>query len=250
MNAELQKASITKRIAAAILDFIVITILVTGVAAVLSSVLDFNSHIALLDERQKHYEAEYNVKFDISQEDFEKLTQEELKTYDTAYSALVGDDAFLQAISVTMSIITFSVMIGMFISEFCVPLWLKNGQTIGKKIFGLALIRVDGVQLTTFQLFVRSVLGKFTVETMIPIYILIMIFFNTASIIHLAILAILLIGQVASVIISKTDAAIHDHFAGTVVVDFASQMIFHSKEDLLAYTKKIHAERANRSDYK
>ncbi len=250
MNAELQKASISKRIAAAILDFIVITILVTGVAAFLASVLNFNSRIALLDDRQKHYETEYNIKFDISQEDFEKLTDDEAKIYDKAYSALVSDEAFLQAISVSMVIVTFSVLIGILVSEFVIPLWLKNGQTIGKKLFGLALVRTDGVQLTTFQLFVRSVLGKFTVETMIPAYIIVMIFFNTASIIHLSILIILLIGQAASVIISKTNAAIHDHFAGTAVVDFASQMIFRNKEDLLAYTKKIHAERANRSDYK
>ena len=59
-----------------------------------------------------------------------------------------------------------------------VPLKLGNGQTIGKKVFGIGVMRVDGVQLTTIQLFIRTILGKFTLETMIPVYIVLMIFFN------------------------------------------------------------------------
>ena len=254
MTADLQKAAMTKRVAAALLDFILLTILVTGAAAILAGVLDSGNHAAIMEERQAHFEAEYNVDFDISAEDFEKLTEDQHKKYNEAYGALINDEDFFQAYTmqmiITMLVITLSFLIGILILDFFIPLWLKNGQTLGKKIFGLALVRVDGVQMTTLQLFVRSVLGKFTIETMIPVYIIIMIFFNIANILSLAILAALLIGQVASLIVSKTNAAIHDHLSGTVVVDFASQKIFTSKEELLEYTKKIHADRANRSDYK
>ncbi len=254
MTADLQKAAITKRVAAALLDFILLTVLVTGAAAILSGVLDSGNHAAIIEARQAYFEAEYGVDFDISAEDFEKLTEDQHKKYDEAYSALINDKDFFQAytmqISIIMLVATLSFFISILILEFFIPLWLKNGQTLGKKVFGLAIVRVDGVQLTTLQLFVRSVLGKFTVETMIPVYIIIMIFFNTANLISLAILAALLVGQAASLIFSKTNAAIHDHLAGTAVVDFASQMIFRSKEDLLDYTKKIHADRVNRSDYK
>ncbi len=254
MTADLQKAAITKRFAAALLDFILLTILVTGAAAALVGIFDFDSQAAIMGERQTYFENEYNVKFDISAEDFEKLTEAELKKYDEAYNALISDNAFIQAynfqISATMLVTSFSILIGVLIVEFFIPMWLKNGQTVGKKVFGLALVRIDGVQLTNLQLFARSVLGKFTVEIMIPVYIIILIFFNAASIISLAILAALVMGQIASLLVSKANAAIHDHLAGTAVVDFASQRIFRTKEELLAYTKEIHADRANRSDYK
>ena len=254
MTADLQKAATTKRFAAALLDFILVTILVTGIAAVLAGVFGIDNHTAIMQARQTHFETEYNVKFDISAEDFEKLSEAAQKKYDEAYSALINDKDFIQAynmqISITLLIATFSILIGILITELFIPMWLKNGQTLGKKIFGLALVRVDSVQLTNLQLFVRSVLGKFTIETMLPVYIILMIFFNAANIISLAILAFLIIGQIASLIVSKTNAAIHDHLAGTVVVDFASQRIFRTSEDLLAYTKEIHADRANRSDYK
>lgn len=254
MTADLQKAAITKRFAAALLDFILLTILVTGIAAILAGVFGLDNHTAVIQARQTHFESEYNVDFDISAEDFEKLAEAEQKKYDEAYSALINDEDFLQAynmqVSITLLIATFSILIGILITELLIPMWLKNGQTLGKKIFGLALVRIDGVQLTNLQLFVRSVLGKFTTETMLPVYIILMIFFNAANIISLAILVALVIGQLVSLIISKTNAAIHDHLAGTAVVDFASQRIFRSSDDLLEYTKEIHADRANRSDYK
>ncbi len=254
MNAELQKASISKRIAAAMLDFILLIIIVTGAAFALSSVLGLSKYATIIDARQAHFEAEYNVKFDITAEDFEKLTEDEQKKYDEAYRAITDDSDFMQAYTMQINLIllitTFSILLGILVVELCIPLWLKNGQTVGKKVFSLGLIREDGVQLTTLQLFIRSILGKYTIETMIPVYIIITIFLNTANILSLAILVALLLGQIISLIVTKTNSAIHDLLARTVVIDVPSQRIFKSSEELLAYTKKIHAERANRSDYK
>lgn len=254
MTAELQKASLSKRIAAALLDFIILTVLVTGVAALLSGIFNQGSQAEIISTRQQHFEAQYGVKFDITAEDFEKLTEDQQKKFDEAYLAMINDEAFIRAytmqISLTLLIITFSILLGILVVEFFIPLWLKNGQTVGKKVFGLAVIRIDGVQLTRMQLFIRSVLGKFTIESMVPVYIIIIIILNVANIFLLAILAALLFGQAASLIFSKTNSAIHDRLAGTAVVDFASQQIFRSKEDLLEHTKKIHADRVNRSDYK
>ena len=59
----------------------------------------------------------------------------------------------------------------------------------------------------------------------------------------------LLIGQVICVAVTRTRSAIHDLLAGTVVVDIASQKVFASTEDLIAYTKRVHAERAQRQEY-
>jgi len=254
MSAELQKASLSKRIAAALLDFMLLVIIVTGVATVLANILGYGAHVNTMNARQKHFEEEYDIVFQITEEDYNKLSPEKQQDYDDAFEALRKDETFLRSynmqITLTMLIITFGVLVGVLIVEFFIPLWLKNGQTVGKKVFGLGLVRVDGVQITKLQLFIRAILGKFTIETMIPVYVFIMFFFQFANIVTVAVLATLLLGQIISMIATRTNAAIHDLLAGTAVIDMPSQRIFKSTEDLLEYTKKIHAERANRSDYK
>ena len=82
---------------------------------------------------------------------------------------------------------------------------------------------------------------------MIPIYILITIYFGTANIISLMILAALAIGQIICMVMSHTNALLHDTLASTVAVEMATQRIFSTKEELIEYTKKIHAERVSRS---
>ena len=62
-------------------------------------------------------------------------------------------------------------------------------------------------------------------------------------------LVILLAAQLICMCASRNNAAIHDLLAGTVVVDLSSQKVFDSKEALIEYTQKLHAERAARQDY-
>ena len=253
MSADLQKANISKRIAALLLDFILLTILITGAATVITSITDYDTYVATADARQKHFESEYNVHFDISEEEYLALSEEKQQIYTDAYQALYKDKEFLSAynkmISLIMVILSVSILVGVLVVDFIIPLFLKNGQTLGKKVFGIGLVRVDGVQISTLQLFVRTVLGKFAIELMIPTYIAIMLVFNLANIIHIAIAAIALIAPLVCVMVTRTHSAIHDLLAGTVAIDISSQQIFRSSEELLEYTKKIHAERADRSSY-
>ena len=253
MITDLQKASFLKRMAAALLDLILLVVLITGIATLLAGTMGYADQVNAITESQKKYETQYGVQFRITQEQFDAMTQEQKDNYNAAFEALVKDETFLYAynmqINLTLLITTFSILISVLVLEFIVPLLLKNGQTVGKKVFGIAVIRTDGVQAGKLQLFIRALLGKFTVETMIPVYIFIMIYFNTAGALSLGVLAALLIGQIACLVITKTNSALHDLLASTVTVDLSSQMIFRSKEDLMEYTKKIHAERANRSEY-
>ena len=132
--------------------------------------------------------------------------------------------------------------------EFAVPLLLKNGQTIGKKCFSIGIARIDGVKLTPVQLFVRTVLGKFAVETMIPVYVVLMLFWGIMGIGGTLVLLILLVIQIVCIAAGQNRLTIHDRLAGTVAVDITSQKIFESTEDLIAYTKRIHAEQAKRQE--
>ena len=94
-------------------------------------------------------------------------------------------------------------------------------------------------------LFIRTILGKYTFETMIPLIILTMIFWGSIGIVGPIILAVLLVVQLAVLAAVNTRPLIHDLLAGTVVVDFASQMIFETSEEMLAYKKKEAREKAD-----
>ena len=50
-------------------------------------------------------------------------------------------------------------------------------------------------------------------------------------------------------VFTRTNSAIHDLLAGTVVVDKTSQTIFRTTEDLIAFKKQAAAEQAARQAY-
>ena len=84
---------------------------------------------------------------------------------------------------------------------------------------------------------------------MIPVYMLLMLFWGTIDLTGTAIILALLLGQALCMGLTRNNAAIHDLLAGTVVVDMSSQTIFRSTEDLIAYQKQVAAERAARQTY-
>ena len=59
----------------------------------------------------------------------------------------------------------------------------------------------------------------------------------------------ILLLQLICMITSGSNSLIHDYLAHTVVVDMESQMIFDSEQDLIEYTKRIHAEKASKQVY-
>ena len=253
MGTDLQKANMWKRMAAWLLDMILIAVLTVGAAAGMSAILGYNSASAQLEQKYVEYGERYGVVFDITQAEYDAMDEAGRANYDAAYEALIADEAVLfiynKVVNLSLLITTFGILIGVMLLEFVVPLLLKNGQTIGKKCFGIGLIRENGVQMTTAQLLIRSLLGKFTVCTMLPAYILMLIFFGSAGLLGTIVLFGLLITQFCLLAFSRNNTGIPDQMAGTVQVDLASQKIFKTTEDLLEYTKRIHAERAKRQDY-
>lgn len=253
MHNDLQKASLWKRIAAGIFDFILITVLATGCAWLLSSVLDYDSYDATLQQAYDRYENEYQTTFNITRQTYEALSPAEKAAYDTAYAALIADEAAMYAynmvVNLMLIITTGAILLAMLLLEFVLPLFLGNGQTLGKKIFGICLMRTDGVKMNNLQLFTRTILGKFAVETMIPVYMIFMLFWNMLDLFGIILVTVLLIVQCVSILVTRTNSLLHDLMAGTVAVDISSQMIFRSTEELVAYQKEIAAEQAKRQSY-
>lgn len=253
MGIDLQKANLWKRIAAWLLDLILLCVLAVGAAYLLSAVLGYDTASRELETHYARYESQYGVTFDISQEAYAAMDPQGQANYDAAYAALIADEAVLYTynlvINLTLLITSLGILIAMLVLEFAVPLVLKNGQTVGKKCFGLGLIRQDGVAMNNLQLFARTLLGKYTLGTMIPVYVFLLMFWGNLGVTGTVILGALLVGQVVCVSMTRNNSALHDLLAGTVVVDLASQQIFKTTEELLAYTKRIHAERAQRREY-
>jgi uncharacterized RDD family membrane protein YckC len=253
MVYSLQKAQLLKRAAAWLLDSILVCILAAGVAMALSALLNYDGHYQTMNDSYARYEAQYGISFDISYSEYEAMPEADRNNWDAAYEALRNDEGVLHAynmvITLTLLMTTLSILLAIILVEFVIPLWLKNGQTVGKKVFGLALVRNDCVKINNLQLLTRALLGKATIETLIPVYVLLMIFWGTTGMLGIGILLLLLIAQFMCVAITKTNSAIHDLMAGTVVVDMGSQRIFQSDEELLEYLRKAAAERAARQKY-
>ncbi len=253
MITDLQKGNLTKRISAFLFDGILTLILILGIALLMSSALNYSSYTKTLDACYEKYGAEYGISVDITQEAYDKLDPAQKEAYEKANEALAKDTeaiyAYNMVINLALVMITVSILGAMVLLEFVVPMCFGNGQTLGKKIFGLAVMRADGVKINGVTLFVRTVLGKFTVETMIPLLIVLLILFGGIGILGTAILVLILLLQVIIMITSKTHALIHDKLANTVVVDAASQMIFGSELEMIAYKEKLHAEKSARQSY-
>ncbi len=253
MITDLQKGGLTKRLSAFLFDGILLVVLILGLALLLSAVFGYSGYSQTLDACYEKYETQYGVDLGVTQDVYDQLSAEKKEDFDAAAEALSKDEeavyAYNMMINLMLVIVSVSILSGFMILEFAVPVLLGNGQTLGKKIFGLALMRVDGVKINNVTLFVRTVLGKFTIETMVPLLICLLILFGGIGILGTAILGLILLLQVIIMIVSKTNALIHDKLANTVVVDMASQMIFGSELEQIAYKEKLAAEKSARQTY-
>lgn len=248
---DFQKANMFKRISAFLFDVILLCIVAVGCAFLLSTIFGYDAQLTELDEVKVFYEEkyttpDYDLKFEITSADYEKLTEAQKEIYQKAYAEFAKDERanYLTEVIVnlTLLITSFAILLSFLVLEFVVPLLIGNGQTVGKKVFGVALMREDGVKISPVILFVRTVLGKYAVETMIPVYIIMMILFGAMGIMGLITIGAILIIQLVLIFTSEARTPLHDRLAHTVSVDMASQMIFASVEERLEYQKRIHSE--------
>ena len=253
MDICIRRAGFLKRFGAGLLDAILLCVLATAVALVLSAVFGYDAYSEELNDTYDRYALEYGVDFGIMSDEVELLTDAELAAYEAASVAMNSDERLVyvynMVVSLSILIVTLSLLISVILLEFVVPLVLKNGQTVGKKVFALCLIRTDCVRVTNFQLLVRALFGKFTIELMIPVYIVIMLIFGAMGLAGVVVLGILILAQAIIMSVTQSNALIHDLISATAVADISLQRIFNSSEELLEYKNKLHAERVAKSDY-
>ena len=250
---EIQRASIAKRISAGLLDVIAVSIIATLCAWLISLAADYDGWNKKLEDAYSRYESQYGVTFRITEEEYNNKSSSDKENYDNAYKALVEDSEAMKAYSMVTNLMILTVSLGLFIAvliwEFIVPLFLKDGRTVGSLIFGIAVMRSNGVRISHISLFIRAILGKYAIETMISVYIIMMIFMNTIGIVGSLVICGILLMQLILIISTKNNQLIHCILSDTVVVDYGSQRIFDSQEDLLEHKKREARDRAERNPY-
>ena len=252
MNYDIQRASMLKRIPAWVLDMILLLVVMTGFLVLWSRVFPVTPHVEEIDGIIAQYEQQYGGHWNIPAEEYEKMTDAEKEAAEKISleisNALNQDEAalaLLETVAINIfAMLSLSVLCAYVILEFVIPLLLKNGQTLGKKCFGVALMRKDGVKVTPFMMFARTVLGKCTVETMIPLLAAVMLFVGIGGPLFFLGVAVLL-AQLIVPLATRNKTGIHDIMACTVAVDLSSQMIFDSLEAMEAYHAEIYADKTS-----
>ena len=247
MIYDLQKESILKRISAGILDFILTAILAVGACLLISTIVDYDSVSEELNNYYEVYEEKYGFNFsEVTENMYNEFTDVQKENYNNAYKELTQDEGFLKSynlvINLSLIICTFGILIGILLVEFVIPLFLKNGQTIGKKCFSICLMMDNGVKVRTLPLLVRALLGKFTIETMILCYFIVMAFFGNIYLLYLLIVIAIILVNLVLLIVNRKKTLIHDLISYTVVVDKESQLIFETEEELIKYKEHISLE--------
>lgn len=253
MIYDLQRANTLKRAAAWLLDTILLCIAATFAAWVLSAALNYDSYVQQLEARYVYYETEYGVSRNLTQAEVDAMTPEQLANLEAASTAIAQDSdaihAYNMMIRLVILIVSLSILLATLMLEFAVPMLFGHGQTIGKKVFGIAVIRQDGVRINGVCLFARTILGKFAIETIIPALVGLMLFFGSISEIGWLIVGAIFLIQAFLLFTTRERFTIHDKIATTVTVDFASQLIFDTYDEMIAYKQKAAAEKAAQQSY-
>ena len=254
---DLQKATFSNRISAFLFDLIIFLVVVVGMSCIVNPLVGYDAKVAELEAIYDEYSERYGIDLELTQEEYDKMTQEEKDAHNAkveeANKALNEDEEALELYYRIMVLFLFNITVSSLVSylvlEFAIPLLLGNGQTLGKKIFGIGLMRADGVKITPMQLFVRSILGKYTLETMIPVFVAGMVVTQILGIVGVVVLLGIVVLEAVVYFKSGTNSLIHDLVAVSVCVDIKSQQIFNTEEELIEYKEKMARENAGKLGY-
>ena len=231
------------RVAAFILDFVLLLILFTGILYFISLFADFDNHYAILQEEYK--KVGYLI-FNPEVNDYVFITPDS-PNYDSVIDLINENELLLKELSFvnrfSVNAPLISVTISMFILEFIIPLFLKNGQTIGMKFFKIALISNNNLAVTSTQLFARCLIGKIAILGVVPVLAILYIFLNAGGgLFGSIILLIIVIIQLIMIIKNKNHEGIQDKIAQVYPVNFTETVIYKTQKELeeaqLIYTKK------------
>ena len=143
----------------------------------------------------------------LTQAQIDAMSPEEVANVEAASKAIAKDNeavhAYNMMIQLVIIVTSFGVLLAYMVLEFIVPLVLGNGQTIGKRIFSLGVMQQSGVRVNGVGMFIRTVLGKYAIETMIPVMMVLMLFFGSIGEVGWIVVGVIYISQIVLLVTTK-----------------------------------------------
>lgn len=264
---ELRRIGILKRASAWLLDVILLAVLATGFMWIISLMCNYSAEEKLANEYYAEWEdfrKEYVPKiaerygyiysengdsytltkdgktvalsdliFELSEtKDKDDAMQTAYEAYCSLTPAEKVNAQYRYVYTLLFMLVSIGILLGYIVLEFIIPLILKNGQTVGKKVFAICVVRPDCVKITGIALFARTLLGKYAVETMFPVLLVFLFFFGGLGILAIILFAALLLLNTILFFATKNRTPIHDLIAGTATADMKLQIIYSSEEEL------------------
>lgn len=250
---DIQKASVSKRLYAFLLDMIIASILTSGLYLGLSAALRVESHSQKYKDIIAVYEQQYGVQFGKNEEEYAAMSEAEQNNYKAAVDAANSDEEANKEIK-TFYVMTFTVfasgiILSMLILEFIVPMITRDGRTLGKLLFGLGVMRKSCLRIGKPVLFIRGVIGKGVFELILPVMILYSVLNGFTGVFGIILLCVFVIFELVVFIKSGGSELLHDMLSDTVVVDWGSQMIFDSAGERDEYAEKLKKQQAESDPY-
>ena len=142
--------------------------------------------------------------------------------YTNAYEHLINQDFYLD-VSIPKTFLlstsfTLAIICGGLINYLIIPLFLKGGATLGKKLFKLGLANYQGYKIKKYQLVLRFIPYLFTS--------ICVLFVNSSMFVVFSIVSIILLISFATMMASPKRSALHDYIARTIVIDAKGSLIF------------------------
>ena len=121
--------------------------------------------------------------------------------------------------------------LSMLIFFFVIPMFMKNGETLGKLFFHLGLVNKLGYKINRYQLIIR-----FFFMTLIVLAIVLIFGINIWTLGGITVLAL---GSYGLAVFSRDHKALHDYVAGTMVIDKAKSTIFVNVDDMNKFEREV-----------
>lgn len=272
---ELKKIGFVKRASALLLDAILLAVLATGFMFIVSLICNYSAeeqkaqdYFSQWDEYRKEYVAEIAENYGftyVESEDGESYTimqGDKMSSLDAVISALANDEKRTERMeevfteyeklpsvaqvnaqyeyvyNLLFMMVSVGVLLSYIILEFILPIIFKNGQTVGKKVFSIGLVRPNGVKITNLALFARTILGKYAIETMFPILLVFLFLFGGIGWLAIILFVAITLLNIIMFFATSNKTPIHDTIANTVAVDIKLQNIYESEDEIVEKKKK------------
>lgn len=238
-NLKVNKPKIVNRLAAFLIDAVLFVILFTGVLYLTSLIFDFDSHYAILQEEYK--KVGYLI-LNAETEKYEFLSPDapnfkEISQLVTENKIIMEELFFVNSFSVKAPLAATAIVL--FITEFIIPIFLKNGQTLGMKIFGIGLLSTNGLAISPIQLFARCFIGKIAVLGIIPVLGILYIFLNYSGGLLGSLMVLIIYGtNLVLLVKSKNNTGIQDFISNVIPVDAKETIFYKTKKDFEEANKR------------